>query len=116
MCEASPVTDDWITKGCHIHINRVELNVFTNHRGELGFRSVFTSTSASQLDIAIRIAQQKCLQDPDVRKQWIKRLNAAMVHMQDYRGQLRNLANGRMAEFNYIRIALERWKDDHGNA
>jgi hypothetical protein len=38
------------------------------------------------------------------------------VHMQDYRGQLRNLANGRMAEFNYIRIALERWKDDHGNA
>ena len=109
MCDASKVTDDWITKGFHIHIKSVELNVFPNHRGELGFRSVFTSTATSKVDIAIRIARDECLPDPDVRKLWIKSLKTAIVYTATYEGSLKDLARGRGAEFKYLRIALERW-------
>ncbi len=116
MCQASTVTDDWVTKGCHIHVDGVELNVFTNHRGEIDFRAVFSTTSGDKLRQAIRTAFAECLPDRDTRKNWIKKLEMARAYMLGFQGELASLANGRMLEFKFLRIAIQRWGDQHGNA
>jgi hypothetical protein len=63
MCQASKVTDDWVVKGCHIHIGAVELIVFPDHKGGLGFKSFFTVTARNHKAVteAIRMAQEECL-------------------------------------------------------
>lgn len=44
MCEPSKVTEDWVTKGMHIHVKGVELNIFTTHRNSgFAFRPVFST-------------------------------------------------------------------------
>jgi hypothetical protein len=116
MCQASKVTDDWVTKGCHIHVNGIELNVFTNHRGEIDFRGVFSSTREDRLRDAIKAAFEECLADPIVRKHWIKKLEMARVYMIGFEGKFASLARGRMLEFKFLRIAIQRWGDQHGNA
>ena len=116
MCDASTVTDDWVTKGCHIHVDGVELNVFTNHRGEVQFRAVFASTPAHLLNRAIKTAIEVCLPDKTVRKKWIKRLEMARVFMLGFEGEPARIANGRMLEFKFLRIAIERWGSEHGDA
>jgi hypothetical protein len=113
MCEPSKVTDDWVTKGCHIHVNGVELNVYTNYSGRIDFRAVFTSTHEERVKEAIKAAFDDCLADPDVRRRWIRRLEMGRIFMLDYRGELHRLANGRMLEFKFIRIAIERWGEKY---
>jgi hypothetical protein len=109
MCEPSKVTDDWVTKGCHIHINRVELNIYTDRFGEIRFRPVFSNTTSKQLAAALKIVREECLPDAATRQRWIERLEKATVFMLGYAGDLHDLANGRMLEFKFIRIAIERW-------
>jgi hypothetical protein len=116
MCQASTVTDDWVTKGCHIHVNGVELNVFSDHRGRIDFRSVFSTTPVSLVQQAIKMARELCLPDPDTRKKWIRRLEMARVYMLGYEGEPAKKARGRMLEFKFIRIALQRWEDENGDA
>ena len=108
MCKPSVVTNDWVTKGCHIHIDGVELNIFANHLGTIEFRAVFSKAPKDDVARAIKIAWEKCLPDPEVRKRWIKRLESARIYMLDYQGVLSPLANGRMLDFKFIRIAIER--------
>jgi len=43
MCVPSVVADDWIIKGCHIHVNGIELALHPNHTGGAVFSSVFSS-------------------------------------------------------------------------
>lgn len=109
MCEPSKVTDDWVTKGCHIHVDGVELNIYTNNTGGIDFRPVFSSTAPHRLNRAMKIAYEECLPDPFMRKRWIQRLEMARVFMLSYPGELHSLANGRMLEFKFIRIAIARW-------
>jgi hypothetical protein len=116
MCDASKLADDWITKGFHIHINSIELRVFPDHRGSLNFGSVFTQELSGQVDVAIRIAREKCLPNPTVRQKWLKRLNSAIIMMIGVTGDYKKLANCRVLEFKFLRIALERWEVDHGNS
>jgi hypothetical protein len=116
MCEPSKVTDDWVIKGCHIHVNGVELNIYTNCTGRIDFRPVFTSTPEEHVKEAIKAAFDDCLTDPDVRTRWIQRLEMARIFMLDYPGGLRSLANGRMLEFKFIRIAIERWGEKNAEA
>ena len=115
MCEPSKVTDDWVTKGCHIHINGVELNVYTDHRARIEFRAVFSSTPADILAAAIKSAFEDCLRNPFVRRRWMQRLDMARIFMLNYQGKMHPKANGRMLEFKFLRIAIERW-ELHGNA
>ena len=116
MCEASKVTDDWVTKGCHIHVGGIELNVFTDHHGEIKFRAVFAATPANLLQQAIKTALEVCLPDRAVRTKWIKRLEMARVCMLGFEGQPARKANGRMLEFKFLRIPIERWGTEHGDA
>jgi hypothetical protein len=57
---------------------------------------------------ALNIVRQQCLPDPIVRRRWIQRLQMATAFMFSYAGELHDLANGRMLEFKFIRIAIER--------
>ena len=41
MCQASRVSTDWVVKGCHIHIGAVELRVFPDDKGSVGFKPFF---------------------------------------------------------------------------
>jgi hypothetical protein len=113
MCQASKVTDDWVVKGCHIHIGAVELIVFPDHKGGLGFKPFFTVTARNQRAVteATRMAQEECLPDPQVRKRWIRSLNQAMSYMLSFDGEPSTLANGRMLEFKFLIIALERYTE-----
>lgn len=114
MCEPSKVTGDWVTKGCHIHVNGVELNLYSNHLGEVDFRAVFSSTRPDRLREALKTAREECLANPTVRRRWIQRLQMATVFMLDYSDEPRAKANGRMLEFKFLRIAIERL-GPHGN-
>ena len=110
MCEPSKVTDDWVTKGCHIHVNGIELHVITNHLAEIEFRSVFASTRPDRLRAAFKVAYEACLADPAVRTRWMQRLDMARLFMLNYEGALQHRANGRMLEFKFLKIALTRWR------
>lgn len=117
VCKASVVTEDWITKGMHIHVKGVELNVFTTHeKSGFDFRPVFTKKhNRARVAAAIKHAREKCLPSRTVRIKWIRRLAMARIYMLNYEGDLAELANGRMYDFKLIRIALERWGEKHDN-
>lgn len=108
MCEPSAVAPDWIVKGCHIHVNGIELAVRPDHQGGVVFRSVFSSDTENAVNAAIRFAKEQCLPDPDVRSRWMRQIQRAMVFMVSERGALRRLATGRLAEIHFLRIALEK--------
>jgi Arc/MetJ-type ribon-helix-helix transcriptional regulator len=116
VCKASTIADDWVNKGFHLHIGEVEICMYPDHLGGIGFKGFFSSTDEDDESNAIRTAVEKCLEDAKVRAAWFKRLDAATAHMLGYRGSLQSLANGRMFEFKRIRIALRRWEVEHGYA
>jgi hypothetical protein len=111
MCQASKVTDDWVVKGCHIHIGAVELVVFPDHKGGVGFKPFFTVTPKNEKAVAkaLKTAEEECLRDTQVRTHWIRSLNQAMSYMFSFDGEPSPLANGRMLEFKFLIIALERY-------
>src|SRR6516165_8923733 len=91
VCEPSRVTDDWITKGFHIHVDGVELRIFTNHLGSFDFRGVFSQKKKTRYQekrekAAIKKAWEECLPDPSMRKRWMQRLEMARVYMLGYSG------------------------------
>ena len=112
MCQPSIVAPDWIVKGCHIHVNNVELGVFPDHQGRIGFRPVFGALT-KEVEDAIRDAVLICLTDPRIREKWINRLDAAQLAMLGESGDLYYLARGRMAEFKFLKIAIRRWSNDN---
>lgn len=89
-------------------MNNVELGVFPNHRGGLDFRPIFGSMT-KKVEDAIKDALLVCLADPKIRDKWIDRLQAAQLAMLGQTGDLYRLARGRMAEFKFLKIAIERW-------
>lgn len=110
MCAPSIVTDDWITKGCHIHVGDIELTIRPDHRGSVAFFPVFSATDSNLVKEAIKTARVMCLPDQHVRKRWIQRVTMAIAFMSGNQSALASLASGRMAELHFLRVALERWK------
>jgi len=109
MCEPSKIADDWVIKGCHIHVAGVELRVVCDHRGGVAFKPVFSNTPHHQLASALKEAIEECLPDAQVRQRWIQRLSAASSYMLNYEGELSARANGKMLEFRFLRLAIARW-------
>lgn len=108
MCEASKMAPDWVLKGCHIHVRGVELRVFPDHRGRIGFSQFFSGENSEDVSRAIREAIETCLPDPQVRKKWEKKLESMIAYMMSFEG---TLARGRMAEFNFLKIAINRYQE-----
>ena len=109
MCLPSVVADDWITKGCHIHVDGIELALHPDHLGGVVFASVFSSPPEGAIEAAKRRARDECLPNDAERKQWIDSIQRARVHLMSRRGELRELALGRVAELHFLEIALRRY-------
>ena len=109
MCVPSVVADDWISKGCHIHVDGIELALHPDHLGGVVFSSVFSSPGDAAIEAAKRRAREECLPDNDERNRWIQSIQRAKVHLISHRGRLRELALGRVAELHFLEIALRRY-------
>jgi hypothetical protein len=114
MCVPSVVADDWITKGCHIHVDGIELALRPDHQGDVVFSSVFSYPAEAAVEAAKRRAREECLANRDQRKRWLESVQRAMVHLVSHRGALRELAIGRLAELHFLEIALTRYGDKDG--
>jgi len=109
VCQASVVADDWVVKGCHIHVGTVELALRPDHRGKIVLRPVFSSTPEDAVTEAVRTAESLCLPDPAVRAKWRRDLERAIMFVRGYTGTLADLANGRQLEFRFLIRALDRY-------
>lgn len=107
MWRISAITEDWVDKGCHVHINQIELAVRPDHLGSMVFRKVFSSTSDADEDVATRIAA-KLLDDPEFRTKLCDSIIRAMDYLPGIEGRKKSLARGRLREFRFLIIALER--------
>lgn len=110
MCQPSVIADDWVVKGFHIHIGDIELVVRPDHNGRVVFRGFFSGDDPADVERAIRIANRDCLPDPQVRERWLRDARRAMSFMRTYQGELEALANGRLLEFRFLILALERYE------
>lgn len=111
MCRTSNLAPDWITKGCHIVVLGVELTLCPDHLGGVLFHPFFSNTQKERADASVKAATEECLPDANVRRQWIRSIRNAMALMAGQEGELRELAIGRMAEFKFLIIALERYEE-----
>jgi hypothetical protein len=110
MCQASKVAEDWVNKGCHVHIGAVEIAVFPNHKGGVGFEPVFSARNEAVVK-ALKTVEEECLPNHDVRAFWTRSLRQAMIYMLSVEGELSKRANGRMLEFKFLIIALDRYRE-----
>src|SRR5580692_977255 len=98
MCRPSTVTDDWVVKGCHIHVDGVELAVRPAHDPAyldgVVFKKVFRSTANEAFQAAALKARQKCLPDPVVRARWRRALKRGMAFVRSFSGEPADKANG----------------------
>jgi hypothetical protein len=120
MCRPSTVTDDWVVKGCHIHVDGVELAVRPTHsatyRDGFVFKKIFRSTSDQAYQVAVRKAREECLTAPDVRARWRRALQGGLAFVRSFSGEPANLANGRQYEFVRLIRHLDAYEKRHGNA
>ena len=120
MCRASTVTDDWVVKGCHIHVDGVELAVRPTHNTKyldgFVFKKVFRSTPDEAFGGAATKARQECLTDPTVRAKWRRALLGAIAYVRSFAGEPAELANGRQYEFMRLIRHLDAFEERYGNA
>ncbi len=120
MCRPSTVTDDWVVKGCHIHVDGVELAVRPTHSVDylegVVFKRIFRSTPNTAFQAAARKAREVCLTDPAVRARWRRALHGGMIFVRSFSGEPADKANGRQYEFIRLIRYLEAYEERHGNA
>jgi len=109
MCRISPVGDDWVVKGCHLHVGRIEVVLRPDHKGGIVCRKVFSSTTDREIDLASGEVTE-WLKDPVVRARLTNRIERAMEYLLGVVGELNVTARGRLREFRMILVALERWE------
>ena len=107
MCRISPVGDDWIVKGFHIHVHGIEIAMRPDHVGGIVFRKVFRSTKHDDATSAIKVASG-LLHDIRWRARFRVVLGRAIEYMNEVQGDLRSLSLGRAAEFRFLAVALDR--------
>ena len=107
MCRPSVVSQDWIVKGFHLHVGRVELAVRPGHVPGLSvFESCFSGAPERDVDAAIRTVRARCLSDAAVWANWRDTIGRAMQYLDGQTGELADLANGRKAELTFLWHAL----------
>jgi hypothetical protein len=111
MWRISPISDDWVVKGFHLHLGKIELAMHPDHQGDIVFKKVFASTPDHDANAAISDAKD-LLNDPQCRTRFRETLERAMEFLTGIEGALRPLARGRLCEFHFLRIALRRLEQD----
>jgi hypothetical protein len=107
MWRISPISEDWVVKGCHIHINQVELAVRPDQFNKVVFRKVFSSTTDADYDVASLVALG-LLADSAFRHKLRDSIERAMAHMMGITGFNMRQARGRLGEFKFLLLALDR--------
>jgi len=107
MCRISAVSEDWVGKGCHVHVSSVELALRPDHLGGIVFRPVFSTTDDWQLWVAARLVEAK-LDDVLWRNKLKDTIERAMTHLMGVQGPNYDLARGRLFELRMLVRALER--------
>jgi hypothetical protein len=103
------IHEDWVVKGCHLHVGELELGVRPDHRGGIVLRPIFSSADQRDLDAAIRLVMAQ-LDDPTWRGKLGEAVERAMAFLMGIEGVLRPLARGRLRELKMLSVALERWE------
>jgi hypothetical protein len=107
MWRISTISEDWVVKGFHLHYHDVELAMRPDHRGEIVFKKVFASTSDREAHPAITSADE-LLKDPHWRLRFQETIDRAKPFLMGVEGKLRPLARGRLCEFHFLTIALDK--------
>jgi hypothetical protein len=120
MCRPSTVDSDWVVKGCHIHVDGVELTVRPAHsstyRDGLVFKKFFRSTSVDAFQAAAKKAREECLPNPNVRARWRRALERGITFVRSFSGEPAGKANGRQYEFIRLIRHLDAYEERHGHA
>jgi hypothetical protein len=112
MWRISRVSEDWVVKGFHLHYQDVEVAMRPDHRGSIVFTKVFASTSDQEAHAAIASANE-LLEDPQWRRRFRETIERAMQFLRGVEGRHRSLARGRLCEFHFLTIALEKLERTH---
>jgi hypothetical protein len=104
-CEISAVSGDWANKGCHVHVGRAEVSIHPDHLGGVCFRLI--RGREQERDAAFAVVRQ-CLGDPRFRRQLRSAVDRAREYMPSVEGHFATKARGRMREFKYLVLALDR--------
>src|SRR5947208_1549145 len=103
MYRPSVISDDWVIKGFHLHVGRVELAIRPGHqRGMVVCKPVFSSPTAQEVAAATKVVRDHCLADPAVRARWCETIDRAIEYLNGCRGELEALANGRKKELTFL--------------
>lgn len=100
----SPMSDDWATKGAHMHVGSSEVRVFPTGDGGVGFEGLRMSNGmASTRDVLT--ARDAIMGSPALRDDLMSKARSAMTEMNDH-----NWGNSvnRAAEMNFLIKALEK--------
>jgi hypothetical protein len=107
VCQISKISADWITKGCHIHVQGVEMVLRPDHQGGILIKKVFEGTSAVYADAAETCAW-KWLGELANRQRLYRDLARGRKFLTAASGALRDLARGRAAELTFVMAALKK--------
>jgi len=108
MIRISPIAEDWVVKGFHLHVNSVEIVMRPAANGDIIFKPFFSSTFDTEADEAVRQAEE-LLEDVD----WRRRLYSQALKARDYLktsvpGALSQRAKGVSGEMHFLMVALKK--------
>ena len=113
LCRPSPIYVDWVEKGFHLHVGRVELVVRPGHKvGMVVLKRFFRGDAPTAVEEARRLVVEQCLASAVVRARWVATLGRAMEYLNGYAGPLAERANGRKYEFRRLQRALQHYRED----
>jgi hypothetical protein len=106
-CRISKVNDDWVEKGCHVHVGNVEVALRPDHLGGVVCRKVYSRIADWELDAATKVVLEQ-LRKSRWRRQLRRTVKKGMVHLLGVEGEDRAAARGRLRELRMLLVALER--------
>jgi RHS repeat-associated protein len=103
----SPLAPDWAQKGAHVKAsNGVEVAIRPGMNGEISVQPVFSSTSESAANAAIKEVREKLARDPAFRQ----RVATTVERGIEYLGKGSAMARARSGELKFLLKALLRMK------
>jgi hypothetical protein len=106
-CRISTISEDWVTKGCHVHVGQVEIALRPDHELGIVCRAVYSKTPDSEVEAAGRVVSE-ALEDPDWRAKLKDTLERAMDFYQGIEGKKKPQARGGLRELRMLLVALQR--------
>ena len=104
----SAIAPDWVDKGCHLHVDSVEIALRPDHLGGIVCRPIFSSTTDVNLQSSCRIVFTRLREDRVFRSRLGDALERAMTFLLSIEGEKLARARGRLFEFRMLILALER--------